>query len=140
MTVFFLRVLVCALLVTLPFAAATFLTGKAEGALYSIFPLLAALPAGLLIGFVFAPVEGLAGYGGRSASLNWLVPLAGALVAGLLCAAYHYLYALTQLKSGIAAFGDFRVWGVIAVFAVLGAMLGGLWRGSAWLVRYFGWA
>ena len=139
MIIFLLRVAASALLLTAPFALAALLSGKAGGTLYLIFPFVAAIPAALLIGLVFVPVEGLASWGGRSGSLNWLVPLVGAIVGGLAAAGYQCLERLTQAKPAGEIFGDLRVWGVIAVFGLLGAVVGAIWRLAAWAVRYFGW-
>ncbi len=140
MTEVLLRIAACIVVLAAPFALAAILTGKAEGTLYLIFPMIAAIPAFLIMALVFVPIENLLISNGMATYKNWLVPLVGAIAAGILAVLFQKLLSGAS-KEATAAFSwaSPQVWAMAAVFMGFGAVLGFVWRLSDWLATYFGW-
>ena len=123
--------------IALPFVLLALASGKQEGMLWLIFPVIAATPALLLLACVFAPVEAFAD--ARGLPRTQAVLIAGAIATSLLWFAVQLLSAWSQGKplSSILASGiGLRT---LIIWIILGVLLGAIWRGSEGLARWFGW-
>jgi hypothetical protein len=124
-----LQLLVFCLVIIGPFLAAAILSGRAEGALFLIYPVAATIPAGLLVFLVFVPAEKLLEVAGLSDLKNPVVPAVGGLAGVLLMLLHARRPRQKPLNLVTRAGGAF----------VLGAMMGAAWRLSGGIIRYFGW-
>lgn len=138
MTIIFLRILACAVMLVLPFALLAMASGKAEGLIWLIFPIVLAVPALALLALVLVPVEAVAAANG--ASKNVAAIAAGAVGAAAIWLGMLALQALSQGKPILTHMTSGVGLKTTLVWMLLGALLGGLWRASEWLVRYLGWA
>jgi hypothetical protein len=134
--VILLRIVACMTIIALPFALLAIASGKAEGLIWLMFPIVFAIPALALLALVFVPVETLAGATGLSR--NVAVISAGALGGAFIWLALRGLQATAQGKPLASVFDPLSL-KLMLVWAVLGALLGCLWRLSEWLARSFGW-
>ena len=128
-----IRVIVCMVLFCLPFLLLIAASGKPEAMLYLIFPFFGAIPGVLGALLVFAPIEAFLDRRGKSHLKNKVVPLAGALLV------FVFAIGITTLKGNLLPFlgrlassGGADLW-PFAVWSVLGAFWGGLWRFTAWV-------
>lgn len=136
MIVILLRILACMAVIALPFALLAIASGKAEGLIWLMFPVVLAIPALALLALVFVPVETLSSAAGLSR--NAAVISAGALGGAVIWLALRAAQAFSQGKPFVFIF-DGQTLALMLVWAGLGALLGCLWRASEWLARSFGW-
>lgn len=125
------------LMLALPFVILALGSGKAEGLIWLMFPIVLALPALALLALVFAPVEALAVAGGLSK--NRTVIVAGALGGAFIWLSMVGLQAAAQGKPVLSVLGSTVAIRTTFIWMAMGAVLGCLWRASEWLARSFGW-
>jgi hypothetical protein len=135
--VILLRMLACAMMLALPFVLLAFGSGKSDGLLWLIFPVVLAVPAFALLALVFVPVEALAG--SQNWSKNQAVLIAGAVGAALIWLSLVALQALSQGKPIRGALLSGVALKTTLIWILLGILLGCFWRASDWLVRSIGW-
>lgn len=124
-------------ILVLPFAFLALASGKAEGMIWLIFPVVLAAPALGLLALVFAPVEAIAAANGLSK--NFLVIIAGVVGAALIWLSLLALQASAQGKPILELIATGIALRTTLIWMALGALLGCIWRASEWLARTFGW-
>ena len=137
MIIVLLRIAACMVIIALPFVLLAFASGKADGLLWLIFPVVAAAPALLLLALVFAPVEALAD--ARGLPRTQTVLIAGAIATSLVWLAFQFLSAWSQGKPVASILASGIGLRTLIIWIVLGVLLGAIWRGSEVLARWFGW-
>ena len=137
MTVILIRIAACVVLLLIPFALLALASGKAEGMIWFIFPVVLAAPALFLLAIVFAPVEALAAASGISK--NVAVALAGIIGGAAIWLSFAALNARAQGKPVASLLSDGVNLRTTLIWMALGLLLAAVWRGSEWLARSFGW-
>jgi hypothetical protein len=132
-----LRIAACLVVIALPFVLLALSTGKQEGMLWLIFPVIFTVPALLLLACVFVPVESYAVAHGISKTKAVLI--AGAAVTSLVWLAFQMLSAWSQGKPLLSLAGSGTSLRTVVIWIVLGMILGTIWRSSEWLAERFGW-
>ena len=137
-----IRVIVCMVLFCLPFLLLVAASGKPEAMLWLIFPFFGAIPAVLGALLVFWPLEAWLDRHGKSHLKNRAIPIAGALLVFVFALVMWTLSGNVLQNLGRLFSGEGEGIWPFAVWSVLGAFWGGLWRFTAWvgtrLVRRFG--
>ena len=137
MIIVLLRIAACLVVIALPFVLLALSSGKQEGMLWLIFPVLFTLPALLLLACVFVPVEIYAVAHGISKTNAVLV--AGVVVTSFFWFIFRMLSALSQGKPLLSLVGTGTSLRTVVIWMVLGMILGAIWRSSEWLAERFGW-
>ena len=140
MTLLLVRLLISAAMFSVPFALLAFASKSENGALWLLFPLVAAVTGVVGALLLFVPVEALLDSRGLQSYKNLFVPLSGALIAPIL------LVVMTVASGKVALFmerlssGGVNAWGPIVMWMMLGAVFGALWRLTSWLAGLIGFA
>lgn len=129
----FLRILIMAAFLAVPFILLALAEGKAEGILWLMFPIILMLPVLLLCALVLGSVEYVSAHMGVPADLS--VPAFGALIVG----AFGYS-RLTKMHSRSQGGGSAaRAYPArIAGFLALGTAIGLAWRVTPHALEYLG--
>ena len=137
MTIVLIRIAACIIVLVIPFALLALASGKAEGMIWFIFPVVLAAPALFLLAIIFAPVEALAAAAGISKNLA--VALAGVIGGAAIWLSFAALNARAQGKPVLSLMSDGVTLRTTLIWMALGLLLAGVWRGSEWLAKSFGW-
>ena len=138
MTLILLRIVACVAMIVMPFVLLALASGRAEGALWLIFPVVLAVPALSLLALVLVPVEAVAGAHGLSKNVT--VIGTGAAGGAVIWLGMLGLQASAQGKPLTAALTAGLALKTTVIWMAVGALLGCFWRVSEWIVRSLGWA
>ena len=137
MSLVLLRAAVMAILLTAPFVLLAMASGKADGLIWLMFPVVLFVPVVLASILLFAPFEALVEKLGLNA--NILLPIFGALLGAIVVAVAlrtsNNPQAIAKLLSG-----DPAVVGAAAGIVLVGAVVAGVWRLSLWALKSVNWA
>ena len=137
MNITLIRIAACLVVLVIPFALLAIASGKAEGLIWLMFPVVLAAPALFLLAIVFAPVEAIAD--ARGISKDVAVPLSGGIAGGGIWLAMLGQSAANRRTRAKPAKAGSMVVGTTLVWTALGILLALVWRGSEYLARWFGW-
>ena len=132
-----LRILACMAVIAAPFVLLALASGKGDGLLWLIFPVVLAIPALMLLALVFAPVEAIAAANNFSRTLAVLI--AGAIGAAVIWLGLLSLNANSQGKPIMTVVATGTSLKTTIIWMALAMLLGLVWRASEWLARAFGW-
>ena len=137
MTLVLLRAAVVAIMLTAPFVLLAMATGKAEGLIWLMFPVVLFVPVVLASLLLFAPFEALVEKMGLNA--NILLPIFGALLGAIVVAVALKISNNPDVMAKLVS-GDPAVAGAAAGIVLAGAGIAGVWRLSLWALKSVNWA
>jgi hypothetical protein len=132
-----LRAAVMAILLTAPFVLLAMATGKGEGLIWLMFPVILFVPVVLASILLFAPFEALVVKMGLNA--NILLPIFGALLGAIAVAVAVKTSNNPDVVAKLLS-GDPAVAGAAAGIVLAGAAVAGVWRLSLWALKSVHWA
>ena len=124
-------------LLTAPFLLLAMATGKGEGLIWLMFPVVLFVPVVLGSLLLLAPFEALVGKLGLNA--NILLPIFGALLGAIVVAVALKTSNNPQVMGKLLS-GDPAVAGAAAGIVAVGAVVAGAWRLSLWALKSVNWA
>ena len=137
MSLLLLRAAVISLMLTAPFVLAALSYGKAEGMIWLMFPVILFIPVLLGSLILLAPFEAVVTKMGLSA--NIALPIFGAVVGAVVVAVALYSSKNPKVVPELLG-GDPAMVGAAAGIVLLGAVVGGAWRLSLWVLKSLNWA
>jgi hypothetical protein len=137
LTLLLLRAAVVSVMLTAPFVLAALSYGKAEGMIWLMFPVVLFIPVVLGSVLLLAPLEALVTKVGLNP--NIALPIFGALVGVVVVAVALSNSKNPKVMSQLLA-GEPTMVGAAAGIILLGAVVGGAWRLSLWVVKSLNWA
>ena len=137
MTLVLLRAAVVAIMLTAPFVLLAMASGKADGLIWLMFPVVLFVPVVLASLLLFAPFEALVEKLGLNA--NILLPIFGALLGAIVVAIALKASNNPQVMGKLLS-GDPAVAGAAAGIVLVGAVVAGVWRLSLWALKSVNWA
>ena len=137
MSLVLLRAAVMAILLTAPFLLLAMATGKAEGLIWLMFPVVLFVPVVLASLLLFAPFEALVLKMGLNA--NILLPIFGAFLGAIVVAVALNVSNNPRVMGELLS-GDPAVAGAAAGIVFVGAAIAGVWRLSLWALKSVNWA
>ena len=140
MTLLLVRLLISAAMFSAPFALLAFASKSQNGAMWILFPLVAAVPGVVGALLLFVPVEALLDARGLQSYKNLVVPLAGALIAPIMLVVMATAGGKVALFMERLSSGGANASGPIVLWMILGAVFGALWRLTGWLAGLMGFA
>ena len=138
------RAVALLVLFCLPFVLLAVASGRREGALYLMFPVILALPVVLGALIVFAPLESYLDGRGLGRLKNAAVPLAGGVLVVVVLAVVAWIATTSGnphvRQRALDGFARYPVRQVlyVAAGAVPGAVAAALWRLTDWAVTLVG--
>lgn len=132
-----LRAAAMAVMLTAPFVVLAAATGKANGLLWLLFPIVLFVPVLLASLLLFAPLELAVQKVGGNANV-WL-PVFGALLGAIVVIVSVKISKNPQVMAKLLS-GDPTTVGSAIGIIVAGAAVAGAWRLSLWALKSLGWA
>ena len=132
-----LRAAVMAILLTAPFLLLAMASGKADGLIWLMFPVVLFVPVVLASILLLAPFEALVEKLGLNA--NILLPIFGGLLGAIVVAVAIKTSNNPQVMGKLLS-GDPAVAGAAAGIVLVGAVVAGVWRLSLWALKSVNWA
>ena len=126
-----------AILLTAPFLLLAMASGKGDGLIWLMFPVVLFIPVVLASLLLFAPFEALVVKLGLNA--NILLPIFGALLGGIVVAVAIKTSGNPEVVPKLLS-GDPAVAGAAAGIVLVGAVVAGVWRLSLWALKSVNWA
>jgi cation transport ATPase len=136
LSVILLRAAVTAVILTVPFFVLALSYGKAEGAIWLMFPVILFIPVLILCLLVFAPVEGLAKKIGLDP--NVVVPIVGGCIGAVVVVLAIKFSKNPDVVSKFLR-GDFNTVAAAIGIILAGAAVAGAWRVSLSVLKSLRW-